>query len=324
MEAHPDDTVPGGVYLCQVNDCVSCGACCGLYNVAEVSRTHLVALLRQRAQRFAALPRTAAAIDAFAQWTQAQESQKRPFPDFHHCPYIGLIGPNASRVGCLLHPLAENNQGVDFRGLSYYGGLACRTYFCPATKSLPARYKRILRTVLDDWYLYGLVVTETALIAAQFQWLEKRLGHELDAALFINHTKCASATRRPAGAQDQLAVQTARRINALPLFFYGPTPRSATDRLRPSWRRAVADAPHAARTGVRFWQHGRFARGGTAAANQTREDSSSVWGKLTHAVTGAFARIFALMPLTRASERLEPGWGFESQLFLRYRPAGLP
>lgn len=187
MESHPDDTVPGGVYLCQVNDRVSCGACCGLYNVAEVSRAHLAAVLRQRTQRFASLPRTAAAIDAFAQWTHAQESQKRPFPDFHHCPFIGLIGPNASRVGCLLHPLAEGNQGVDFRGLSYYGGLSCRTYFCPAAKSLPARYKRILRTVLDDWYLYGLVVTETALIVAQFQWLEKRLGRVLDATLFINH-----------------------------------------------------------------------------------------------------------------------------------------
>jgi hypothetical protein len=187
MESHPDDTVPGGVYLCQVNDRVSCGACCGLYNVAEVSRTHLAALLHQRTLRFATLPRTAAAIDAFAQWTHAQESQKRPFADFHHCPFIGLIGPNASRVGCLLHPLAEGNQGVDFRGLSYYGGLACRTYFCPATQSLPARYKRILRTVLDDWYLYGMVVTETELIAAQFQWLEKRLGREMDAALWIDH-----------------------------------------------------------------------------------------------------------------------------------------
>jgi hypothetical protein len=59
--------------------------------------------------------------------------------------------------------------------------------FCPATQSLPARYKRILRTVLDDWYLHGMVVTEAELIADQFQWLEKRLERELDAAIFIDH-----------------------------------------------------------------------------------------------------------------------------------------
>jgi hypothetical protein len=58
-------------------------------------------------------------------------SNNQPFPEFHHCPYVGLIGNELSRVGCLLHPMAEGNTGVDFRGLSYYGGMACRIYFCP-------------------------------------------------------------------------------------------------------------------------------------------------------------------------------------------------
>lgn len=33
-----DKTAPGGVYLCRVNENLSCGACCGLYNVPDLSR----------------------------------------------------------------------------------------------------------------------------------------------------------------------------------------------------------------------------------------------------------------------------------------------
>jgi hypothetical protein len=179
-----DSGVPGGVYLCQVNADVSCGACCGLYNVADASRAYLAPMLAHRTRAFAAVPRTVAALDGFARDIRAGERQDRPFPEFHHCPFIGLIGRRHSRVGCLLHPLADGNRGVDYRGLSDYGGLACRTYFCPATRVLPARYKRILRIALDDWHLYGLVVTEAELVTALLEWLEQRLGRRVDAPLF--------------------------------------------------------------------------------------------------------------------------------------------
>ncbi len=179
-----DQQVPGNVYLCQVNGSVSCGACCGLYNIGDASRDAMHALLDRRARLFAQTPRTLAAIDAFALSVGKEEDQQRPYPRFHHCPFIGLIGSTRSRVGCLLHPLAEGNQGVDWRGLSYYGGLACRTYFCPATHQLPARYKRIVRAVATEWHLYGLVVTEAKLLAGFFSRIEAYLQRRIDAAHF--------------------------------------------------------------------------------------------------------------------------------------------
>lgn len=191
---HPMDTqVPGGVYLCQINDTVSCGACCGLYNVADPSREHLTRMLRDRTRRFARVPRTAEGIDAFALENQTRESQTRPFPQFHHCPFTGLIGPALSRVGCLLHPLGEGNNGVDFRGLSYYGGLACHSYFCPATHQLKPRHKKVLRAVIDDWHLYGLVVTEGDLVGALFHEIETRTGRPVAMEQFID---TADARRR--------------------------------------------------------------------------------------------------------------------------------
>jgi hypothetical protein len=177
-----DDRVPGGVYLCQVDARISCGACCGLYNVADLSREKLSAVLARRSRRFARIERTVEAIEAFAREAQRLEPQQRPFAQLHHCPFIGLIGEALGRAGCLLHPLADGNGGVDFRGLSYYGGLACRTYFCMTTRELAPRWKRILRKVLDHWYIFGLVITETELLTAIFELLESRLGRPLDAA----------------------------------------------------------------------------------------------------------------------------------------------
>ena len=140
-----DAAVPGGVYLCQVGETVSCGACCGLYNVSDITRHTLSGRLENRSALFRSVSRTVQDIDRFAREIAFLESDQRPFEKFHHCPFIGLIGDRLSRVGCLLHPMADGNHGVDFRGLSYYGGMACRTYFCPATHGMMPRYKKVLR-----------------------------------------------------------------------------------------------------------------------------------------------------------------------------------
>lgn len=171
------------VYLCQVNARVSCGACCGLYNLGDLSRGSLHARLARRTERFAAVPRTEEHITGFRRLIEGWTPEDRPFPQFHHCPYLGLVGARRSRVGCLLHPQAPGNHGRDWRHLSYYGAKACRTYFCPASRMLPARYLRIVRDLVDDWFGYGLVITEHLLLQALFEALEQRLEAPLPSAL---------------------------------------------------------------------------------------------------------------------------------------------
>lgn len=171
--------VPGGVYLCQVSDSVSCGACCGLYNVEFFSRKALVRFIEKRTHDFDKVPRKVSEIVRFGEMVCQQIHDNQPFPDFHHCPYVGFIGDNFSRVGCLLHPMARGNDGIDFRGLSYYGGMACRIYFCPATRCLPERIKNIVCACFDDWYSYGLIITENNLIASIFHQIETGLGSPL-------------------------------------------------------------------------------------------------------------------------------------------------
>jgi hypothetical protein len=174
--------VPGGVYLCQVNENVSCGACCGLYNCPDASRACLQEQLAFRTECFRQVPREADAIDTFRVQMERRESRQRPYPDFYHCPFLGLAGKRNSRVGCLLHPLADGNQGVDLRGLSFYGGLACREYYCPSYRNLRPAYKTIVKSVCTDWYLYGLVITEERLLTGFFDAVERRLGRCLEPA----------------------------------------------------------------------------------------------------------------------------------------------
>lgn len=174
-----DEQVRGGVYLCQTGPCTSCGSCCGLYNVCGLSREGLRSVLIQRTEAFARVPRSIDAILAFEQERLDIEGRDHPIPDFHHCVFVGLIRDGGERVGCLLHPMADGNAGVDWRGLSFYGGAACKHFFCPTYDLLEARWKRLVRQVVDDWYAYGLIIPEHRLLAALLGAVETRLGREL-------------------------------------------------------------------------------------------------------------------------------------------------
>jgi hypothetical protein len=131
----------------------------------DPSRENLTALLERRTRRFAAVNcRNLDTVLSYQKWVADTEPQVRPLPEFHHCPFIGLIGREMFRPGCLLHPLG--NDGLDLRGLSDYGGLACRSYFCPTHEKLAAGIKRSIRSAARDWYEYGLMITEAGLIQA--------------------------------------------------------------------------------------------------------------------------------------------------------------
>lgn len=153
------------IYLCQVSDTVSCGACCGLYNLPDPSFPALLNILTRRTALFGDLPREMEAILAFGE-KETGLIGPTPLTDFHHCPYLGLIGPGKTRVGCLVHPLGEGNHGVDYRGLSHYGSMTCQMYFCPTHRQTPIYLKNLLRDIIGDWHTFGLVAPEVDLLAA--------------------------------------------------------------------------------------------------------------------------------------------------------------
>jgi hypothetical protein len=124
---------------------------------------------------------------------ERRDPRPRPYADFYHCPFLGWVDRPGSRPGCLLHPLAEGNAGIDYRGLSFYGGLACRDYFCLTYRKLPAAVKEIVRALAVDWYLYGLIVTEHQLLAGFFDGIERRLGRSLTPDDILAHPRALDA-----------------------------------------------------------------------------------------------------------------------------------
>ncbi len=184
-----DQNTPGGVYLCQINDKISCGACCGLYNINDPSYNNLKTLLYDRTERYDNTAKEYDTLLEFQEITIKNESGTRPYPEFHHCPYIGLIGENRERPGCLLHPLGKGNNNVDWRGLSHWGGFACASYFCPTCSQLPTRYKKVLRICAGNWQVFGLVITEDKMIESFFQTIEKRIKGDISPEMFKQNKK---------------------------------------------------------------------------------------------------------------------------------------
>lgn len=166
--------VPGGVYLCQHNS-LTCGACCGMYNFNFSSKREFKKIILERSIVFEDISRDMDSVIEFGEKESLRIDNlgKKPYPDFHHCPYVGFFGDNYEKTGCLIHPLAEKNKGIDLRGLSYYGGLACASYFCPTYYNTLGERKLIVRSCIEDSFTFGLVITESDMINNVFDLLEK-------------------------------------------------------------------------------------------------------------------------------------------------------
>jgi len=163
--------------LCQPDAAKSCGACCGLYNYADSSRPALVRRLRKRTKRFWETMAAGGRPEAFAERILREEDFSKRYEVIYCCEYLGFLDREEKRVGCLLHPAVHG--GEDLRGISFYGRELCAGHLCPSHQHLTEKQKRILIRVLDDWYLYGLCLTDIDLVKTYFQLLSDRVGEEV-------------------------------------------------------------------------------------------------------------------------------------------------
>ncbi len=175
--------------LCRPDANKSCAACCGLYNVPDGTRSALYEKLRFRTHLFMETPRTVEALLAFASLVRVGEDMNPLDQDIHVCEFTGFVDADYRQPGCLLHPLARGNEGMDLRGLCYYGSLACKTFFCPAWQELDPVQRELLVLSIDDWHLYGLVITDLQFVRSVFNLLEKSLGRPLDRSLLLSDNR---------------------------------------------------------------------------------------------------------------------------------------
>jgi hypothetical protein len=225
------------ISLCQVSETVSCGACCGLYNLPDLSREILEILLSKRTKDFESVPRTEDGIFEFQRRNKGPHRLSRPFPQFHHCPFLGFIGGERRSVGCLLHPTMPGNDGLDYRSLSWYGEKACRAYFCPSTHKLPGIYTSILLKTIDNWYDFGLIVTEHSLVTAYFKEVESRLGRQVTVSDYSHNFLATNALREFAKLKPEWPFRRNDAPGPCNFFFEnGLYPRPAVFRATPDIR----------------------------------------------------------------------------------------
>ena len=159
--------------LCQPDPSKSCGACCGLYNWEDHSRGTLTPLLEKRTGLFFAAGQDP---EVFQRAVARELSPSNPklLETIYNCEFLGFLDEEKRRVGCLLHPSV--NQGRDLRDQCFYGAEICAGHLCPSHTSLTRAEQKSVLAALEDWYLYGLVITDIDLVKEFFHHVQTRLG----------------------------------------------------------------------------------------------------------------------------------------------------
>jgi hypothetical protein len=159
------------IHLCQPDSGKSCGACCGLYNYADSTKDSLIGRLRNRTGLFRKIVKDMADLKAFSDRIKELESSEKLYEVIYCCEYLGFLDGEEKRVGCLLHPL--QNDGVDMRDVSFYGKELCNGHFCPSYQFLSREEKLSMIRIFDDWYLYGLCITDIDLVKEYFRFISE-------------------------------------------------------------------------------------------------------------------------------------------------------
>ncbi|UCG20634.1 MAG: hypothetical protein JSU80_13090 [Deltaproteobacteria bacterium] len=162
-----------GPHLCQPDKQKSCAWCCGLYNNHVTSRAGLARQLRARTEEFARTRRTVEGILNFSE--RNKEKSQLLDPEFYSCEFVGFLNEEETRVGCMLHPLARGNGGTDWRGLSFHGAMACQGFFCRSYRELSTSQKEIVLSTVNDWFLFGLVISDADFIYSFFRLVAENL-----------------------------------------------------------------------------------------------------------------------------------------------------
>lgn len=161
------------LHLCQPDASKSCGACCGLYNWENHTRPAVQSLLERRTGLFSSLLRCGD-VERYRRKAWMLNPGPKLCEAIYNCEFLGFTDDAQRRVGCLLHP--SLHQGTDLRGHSFYGAELCANHYCIGFGCLTPVEQRAVVLSLDDWYLYGLVVTDIDLVKSFITHAENRLG----------------------------------------------------------------------------------------------------------------------------------------------------
>jgi len=169
--------------LCQPDAVKSCAACCGLYNWQDHSRAAITGIVSMQTDLFLALD----AYDNFDAYRSRRARRIRNtklFETIYNCEFVGFVDRERRRVGCLLHPSVTGRPAL--RNHCFYGTKICHEHFCPGYGCLTTPEQHAVVSAVQDWYLYGLVITDIDLVKEFFRHVENTLGESVKPARLAN------------------------------------------------------------------------------------------------------------------------------------------
>jgi hypothetical protein len=172
----------GFITLCHPDEDKSCGACCGLYNWTDYSRDRITRLMHERTDAYLLGMREGRPPKEIKAMLLGVDTPDKLFDPIYNCPFVGFVDHQRRRVGCMIHP--ANNNGRELRDISLYGAEICGGHECPSHTYLTETERRGTAAVIDDWYLYGLVICDIDLVKEFFTIPADTLGEELRPAVF--------------------------------------------------------------------------------------------------------------------------------------------
>lgn len=134
-------------------------------------------LLEERRKLFSSFSLNEEDLKAYR--IKAKELLQQPplCDEVYRCEFLGFIDAEGRLPGCLIHP--ELHGGRDLRDLSFYGKELCQGHLCISHFYLNEEEQEIVVRAVDDWYIYGLVVTDIDFVKGILGLLADTLGMAL-------------------------------------------------------------------------------------------------------------------------------------------------
>ncbi len=165
------------IHLCQPDTNKSCGACCGIYNYVGNTRDELAARFDYREKLMRKVRSGELSLEEYRDAVRHREDGRRIYKTIYTCEFAGWLDGDRKKVGCMIHPM--QNDGNDMRDVSFYGREICEGHFCPSYQKLDENEARVIVDTLDDWYLFGAVITDIDYVKTFFRIVQNRIGEEI-------------------------------------------------------------------------------------------------------------------------------------------------
>ncbi|ABZ95306.1 Hypothetical protein LBF_2829 [Leptospira biflexa serovar Patoc strain 'Patoc 1 (Ames)'] len=123
---------------------VSCGACCGLFNL-KLQPNEYKNLLLERTTEF----KTTVDFSirhSFPIYRKDRETKEAHIPKkdemTYNCPFLGYVDDTKQRIGCMIHPIFTGDPKS--QNFSFYGTSICQAYDCKTKEGALAELWEIL------------------------------------------------------------------------------------------------------------------------------------------------------------------------------------